>query len=114
MEINNIFSLGFKVNADFSNFIAIDASTGAITATDIEQENACSFYVSMNTKKAKFLKVLKASNFNTGTVFFYDKDKKEYYCLRCQYVGSEEDVLAKNELIRIKYGRMMDRITDFD
>ena len=45
---------------------------------------------------------------------FYDKDKKEYYCLRCQYVGSEEDVLAKNELIRIKYGRMMDRITDFD
>ena len=45
---------------------------------------------------------------------FYDKDKKEQYCLRCQYVGSEEDVLAKNELIRIKYGRMMDRITDFD
>ena len=24
---------------------------------------------------------------------FYDKDKKEYYCLRCQYRGSEEDVL---------------------
>lgn len=82
MEINNIFSLGFKVNADFSNFIVIDASTGAITATDIEQENACSFYVSMNTKKAKFLKVLKASNFNTGTVFFYDKDKK--------YLGNSE------------------------
>ena len=30
---------------------------------------------------------------------FYDKDKKEYYCIRCQYVGPEEDVLAKNELI---------------
>ena len=42
---------------------------------------------------------------------FYDKDKKEYYCIRCQYVGPEEDVLAKNELIRIKYGRMYDRIT---
>ena len=26
---------------------------------------------------------------------FYDKDKKEYYCLRCQYRGSEEDVLKK-------------------
>ena len=25
--------------------------------------------------------------------------------------GPEEDVLAKNELIRIKYGRMYDRIT---
>ena len=45
---------------------------------------------------------------------FYDKDKKEYYCLRCQYTGDEADVLAKNEIIRIKYGRMYDRITDFD
>ena len=26
---------------------------------------------------------------------FYDKDKKEYYCLRCQYRGSEEDVSRK-------------------
>ena len=45
---------------------------------------------------------------------FYDKDKSEYYCLRCQYTGDEEDILAKNELIRIKYRRMHDRITDFD
>lgn len=45
---------------------------------------------------------------------FYDKDKKEYYCLRCQYVGDEEDVLKKNEMIRIKYGKMHERITDFD
>lgn len=45
---------------------------------------------------------------------FYDKDKKEYYCLRCQYTGDEEDVLAKNEMVRIKYRRMYDRITDFD
>jgi len=45
---------------------------------------------------------------------FFDSDKKEYYCLRCQYTGSEEDVLAKNELIRIKYRRLHDRITDFD
>ena len=26
---------------------------------------------------------------------FYDKEKKEYYCIRCQYTGSEEDVLEK-------------------
>jgi len=45
---------------------------------------------------------------------FYDKDKDEYYCLRCQYTGNEADVLEKNEIIRIKYRRMHDRITDFD
>ena len=37
---------------------------------------------------------------------FYDKDKKEYYCLRCQYRGSEEDVLKKNEMARFRYGAM--------
>ena len=30
---------------------------------------------------------------------FYDKEKNEYYCMRCQYVGTEEDVLEKNEKI---------------
>ena len=25
---------------------------------------------------------------------FYDKEKGEYYCLRCQFRGTEEDVLA--------------------
>ena len=45
---------------------------------------------------------------------FYDKDKKEYYCLRCQYTGDEEDILAKNEIIRMKYRNMYERITDFD
>lgn len=34
---------------------------------------------------------------------FYDEDKKEYYCIRCQYTGTEEDVLAKNELVRFRY-----------
>ena len=28
---------------------------------------------------------------------FYDKDRKEYYCIRCQYVGTEEDVLAQEK-----------------
>ena len=45
---------------------------------------------------------------------FYDKDRNEYYCLRCQYTGNEADVLEKNEMIRIKYGRMHERITSFD
>ncbi|MCR4806596.1 MAG: hypothetical protein K5857_02860 [Lachnospiraceae bacterium] len=45
---------------------------------------------------------------------FYDKDKKEYYCLRCQYTGDEADVLEKNEMIRVKYRKMHERITNFD
>ena len=43
---------------------------------------------------------------------FYDKEKGEYYCLRCQYRGDEQDVLAKNETIRIKYGAMHKRFTE--
>ena len=45
---------------------------------------------------------------------FYDRDKKEYYCLRCQYRGSEEDVLKKNEMARFRYGAMAKRFTDFE
>lgn len=40
---------------------------------------------------------------------FYDKEKEEYYCIRCQYVGDEADVLARNEMVRIRYGSMMKR-----
>jgi len=42
---------------------------------------------------------------------FYDKEKEEYYCIRCQYTGNEADVLEKNEVIRIRYGAMMKRFT---
>lgn len=45
---------------------------------------------------------------------FYDKDKKEYYCLRCCYTGSEEDVLQKNEMARFRYGDISKRIKEFD
>ena len=45
---------------------------------------------------------------------FYDEEKKEYYCLRCQYVGTEEDVLAKNQLARFRYKAMMKRYENFD
>jgi len=40
---------------------------------------------------------------------FYDKEKKEYCCIRCQYRGTEEDVLAKNEMVRFRYGSMLKR-----
>lgn len=43
---------------------------------------------------------------------FYDKEKKEYYCIRCQYTGTEEDVLAKNELARFRYKDMMRRFSE--
>lgn len=47
---------------------------------------------------------------------FYDKDKDEYYCLRCQFTGSEEDVLQMNEQIKRKYRVMLKRFTveDYD
>ena len=45
---------------------------------------------------------------------FYDKDKQEYYCIRCQYTGSEQDVLQKNELARFRYSFIDRRFTDFE
>ena len=45
---------------------------------------------------------------------FYDAEKKEYYCIRCQYRGSEADVLAKNQMARFRYGFIADRLTTFD
>lgn len=46
---------------------------------------------------------------------FYDSDKKEYYCLRCCYSGTEEDVKLKNEMARFRYRNMLKRIkiTDY-
>ena len=45
---------------------------------------------------------------------FYDSDRKEYYCLRCQFTGTEEKILKWNELVRLRYGAMNKRITKFD
>ncbi len=47
---------------------------------------------------------------------FYDKDKKEYYCIRCQYTGSEADVQDKNQMARFRYRQMLKRYTmeDFE
>ena len=45
---------------------------------------------------------------------FYDAEKGEYCCIRCQYHGTEEDVLEKNEMARFRYGAMLKRFTEFD
>ena len=45
---------------------------------------------------------------------FYDEEKKEYYCLRCQFTGTEEEVLAGNEDVRKRYKAMNKRFDKFD
>jgi len=45
---------------------------------------------------------------------FYDREKEEFYCIRCQYTGSEADVLKMNQLARIRYRMMDKRIESFD
>ena len=44
---------------------------------------------------------------------FFDESKEEYYCLRCGFVGKEEDVLRLNEQARYRYKLMKDRVVDF-
>ena len=44
---------------------------------------------------------------------FYDEDKHEYYCLRCCFRGTEEEVLRLNEQYKEKYGRLRERVMDF-
>jgi hypothetical protein len=43
----------------------------------------------------------------------YDKDEDEYYCLRCSFTGSENEVQRLNAQFREKYRDRMIRITDF-
>jgi len=45
---------------------------------------------------------------------FYDEGKKEYYCLRCCYTGSEADVIIKNDMARYRYRNILDRIEKFE
>ena len=45
---------------------------------------------------------------------FYDPNKEEFYCIRCQFTGSEEDILKGNELVRTRYRAMYDRFEKFD
>ena len=41
-----------------------------------------------------------------------DWSLKEYYCIRCQYTGKEEDVLAKNQMARFRYRFLEKRFTE--
>lgn len=45
---------------------------------------------------------------------FYDAEQKEYYCIRCCYRGSEEDVQSKNQMARFRYRAMRKRFDTFD
>lgn len=44
---------------------------------------------------------------------FYDEEKKEYYCLRCSFHGSEEEVLHLNEQAKYRYRLINKRVIDF-
>ena len=43
----------------------------------------------------------------------YDRDKDEYYCLRCSFVGGEKKVQRLNAQFREKYLDRMKHITEF-
>ena len=45
---------------------------------------------------------------------FYDEEKKEYYCIRCGYTGSEEDVLIRNEKLKYRYKCLRLRVVSFN
>lgn len=44
----------------------------------------------------------------------YDREKDEYYCIKCPYVGKEAEVLAAYERLKLRYKLMRTRITSFD
>ena len=44
---------------------------------------------------------------------FYDEQKKEYYCLRCSFRGSESEVEKLNEQVKERYGRLKMRVVNF-
>ena len=44
---------------------------------------------------------------------FYDEEKKQYYCLRCNFTGTEEDVYRLNEAARFRYRALKLRVVDF-
>ncbi len=43
----------------------------------------------------------------------YDRDRDEYYCLRCSFTGDEQEVLRLNAQFREKYQNRMKRTTEF-
>ena len=45
---------------------------------------------------------------------FYDEEKKEYYCLRCGFVGNEEAVHKHNEQAKVRYRFLKNRVVSFN
>ena len=45
---------------------------------------------------------------------FYNKETGIYSCIRCQFRGDEQKVLAWNEKVRERYGAMYQRFDKFD
>jgi hypothetical protein len=43
---------------------------------------------------------------------FFDEKTKEYYCLRCCYHGTEEEVKKANELCKLRYKMIDQRVDD--
>lgn len=43
---------------------------------------------------------------------FYDSDREEYFCIRCQYRGTEKDVQEKNQMARFRYKFLTKRFTE--
>ena len=41
----------------------------------------------------------------------YDRDKNEYYCIRCPFVGTEEEILELNERNKYRYKAGFKRIS---
>jgi hypothetical protein len=48
-----------------------------------------------------------------GYDMLYDRDRDEYYCLRCSFTGNEQEVLRVNAQFREKYRDREKRITEF-
>ena len=44
---------------------------------------------------------------------FFDEEKHEYYCLRCAFHASEEEVLRLNEQAKYRYKFMKKRVVSF-
>lgn len=44
---------------------------------------------------------------------FYDEEKGQYYCLRCSFTGTEQDVRNLNERAKYRYRRMKQRVVSF-
>jgi hypothetical protein len=46
----------------------------------------------------------------------FDREKNEFYCLRCNYIGNEADILTRYQHTKTKYKDRLKRFTlaDFE